>query len=440
VTPPLGLLVSGLAAHGVAGRQDLPIPFAAVVIGAALAVVATFTILARAWPQSRLRGDAAGTPVPGALTRLLDSRGWEWGWRLAGLAVVGWIGLAALFGPDDALNPTAGFLYVVLWVGILVIASAVLGPVWPALNPIRTLLLLLRTPQQRRAMPGIGLWPAAVALAGFAWLELVAPQRATLPVINGFVTGYLVVMLAGSLWFGRQWLDVADGFEVYSRLMGRLSFLGRRSDGVAVRRNPLDGLDGTPAVPGLAAVTVVLIGSTAYDGLSNAPGWIRIAQAGTLPQPLVGSLGLAAAITLAAAAYLLATRTAGRLGGAEPAAMPRLFAHSLIPIAFGYAIAHYYSLLMIVGQQTVQRASDPLGTGADYLGLAERGIDLTWVQPTTVATIQVAAVVGGHILGALLAHDRAVRVLPADPVRGQIPLLTVMVGFTVAALLLLFAA
>ena len=153
-----------------------------------------------------------------------------------------------LAGPDDALNPTAGFLYVVLWVGILVVASALLGPVWPALNPIRTLLLILRTPQQRRPMPQVGLWPAAVALGGFAWLELVAPERATLPVINGFVACYLVAMLAGSLWFGRQWLDAADGFEVYSRLMGRLSFLGRRPDGVRVRRNPLDGLDGTVTV------------------------------------------------------------------------------------------------------------------------------------------------------------------------------------------------
>jgi hypothetical protein len=193
-------------------------------------------------------------------------------------------------------------------------------------------------------------------------------------------------------------------------------------------------------VPGLAAVTVVLIGSTGYDGMSNAPAWIRIAQSGSLPQPVIGTLGLAAAIALAAAAFVVATRAAGRLGGGDPAAMPRLFAHSLIPIAFGYAIAHYYSLLVIVGQQTAQRASDPLGTGADYLGLAERGIDLTWVQPTTVATVQVAAVVAGHVIGALLAHDRAVRVLTVDPVRGQLPLLTVMVGFTVGALLLLFAA
>jgi hypothetical protein len=46
----------------------------------------------------------------------------------------------------------------------------------------------------------------------------------------------------------------------------------------------------------------------------------------------------------------------------------------------------------------------------------------------------------GHLLGTVLAHDRALRLFPrAQAVRGQIPLLTLMVAYTVAGLLLLFA-
>ena len=55
--------------------------------------------------------------------------------------------------------------------------------------------------------------------------------------------------------------------------------------------------------------------------------------------------------------------------------------------------------------------------------------------------IQVVAVVAGHVLGVVLAHDRAVALLPAGTrVVGQIPLLVLMVVYTVAGLILLFAS
>jgi hypothetical protein len=435
--------LSGLAAHGIAGRQDLPIPFWAAVLGAAVALVATFAILAFAWPTPRLNGSQSGTEVPTWLSRLLDSAWWRWGWRVFGLLIAAYVGVAALFGPDDALNPTAGFLYVIFWVGILAVGSALLGPIWPALNPIRTLAIALsrvRGSATPRTLPeSWGIRPAVLTLGAFIWLELVAPDRGTLGVINAFVALYVLVMLIGVFGFGLRWLDAADGFENYSRLVGTMSVLGRRGE-VRVWRGPLRGLDALRPVSGLVAFLVLLIGSTLYDGLSNSPQWIRIAQSGTLPQPVIGTLGLVLATAAIGVIYAVAARASGRIGGGDPTAAPMQFAHSLIPIALGYVIAHYYSLLVIAGQQTVQRLSDPLGNGSDLLGVADRGVDLTWAQPTTVATVQVLAVVGGHIAAALLAHDRAVRVLPSRPVAGQIPLLTAMVIFTVTALLLLFAA
>jgi hypothetical protein len=56
-----------------------------------------------------------------------------------------------------------------------------------------------------------------------------------------------------------------------------------------------------------------------------------------------------------------------------------------------------------------------------------------------VGSIQAAAIVVGHILGVILAHDRALTLFPRRAaLNGQVPLLLVMVGYTVAALLLLF--
>jgi hypothetical protein len=53
----------------------------------------------------------------------------------------------------------------------------------------------------------------------------------------------------------------------------------------------------------------------------------------------------------------------------------------------------------------------------------------------------VTAVVTGHILGVILAHDRALKMLPRrKAVTGQIPLVVLMVCYTVGGLTLLFAS
>ena len=62
-------------------------------------------------------------------------------------------------------------------------------------------------------------------------------------------------------------------------------------------------------------------------------------------------------------------------------------------------------------------------------------------HPTLLATIKVVAVVAGHVLGVIAAHDRAVRLLPKrHQLTGQLPLLVAMVAFTAGGLYLLFAA
>jgi hypothetical protein len=63
------------------------------------------------------------------------------------------------------------------------------------------------------------------------------------------------------------------------------------------------------------------------------------------------------------------------------------------------------------------------------------------VSPTAIAAIQVLAVVTGHLLGVVAAHDRAVRLFPRrHAVAGQLPMMLLMIGYTVGGLTLLFAA
>jgi hypothetical protein len=113
-----------------------------------------------------------------------------------------------------------------------------------------------------------------------------------------------------------------------------------------------------------------------------------------------------------------------------------------VPIIVGYIVAHYLTYLVEYGQQTLIQASDPLGTGADLLGTGDWSVNY-WLSyhPTFLANTKVVAVVLGHVLGVVAAHERAVQVLPPrHQVVGQLPLLFAMIGFTAGGLYLLFAA
>lgn len=436
-------------AHGIGSRQDLPIPLELVVLGAAVALIASFVVLGLAWRESRFRGDAAGRPLPAWVTSVVDSTALRWGLRVLGLVLVGFAAMAAFFAPDLATNPTAGMVYVLFWVG-LVPASLLLGPIWRAMNPLRTVHLGLSRllgvdPEDsglRQLPAGVAYWPAAVGLFAFTWLELVAADRATTPVIRTFFLAYFGVHLICVTVFGSRWLDRGDAFEVLSALIGRLSPFGRRTDGRIVVRNPLEGLDDLLAGPGTAATVCVLLGSTAYDSLSNAPFWVRRYQSSPLGQTLTGTLGLLACILVVAGAFLLATSLSGREGAVRRQDLAGAYAHSLVPIAVGYLVAHYFSLLVLEGQRTLIYMSDPFSTGADWFGLAGRDVDMTIARhPGLISSIQVLAIVTGHVLGVIAAHDRAVRLLPRRAaVTGQLPLLVLMVAYTVTGLLLLFAA
>jgi hypothetical protein len=128
--------------------------------------------------------------------------------------------------------------------------------------------------------------------------------------------------------------------------------------------------------------------------------------------------------------------------GQNTRALARAFAHSLVPIAFGYLFAHYFSLLVIQGQATAYLISDPTGSGADLFGTAGTRIDPGLVSAAAIWYVQVAALVAGHASGLVLAHDRALvlfRNSSRTAAESQRWMLAVMVTFTCLGLWLLSA-
>ncbi len=431
-------------AHGVGGRTDLPVPLFLALYGAGLAIVVSFLALVLLWRVPKLRGDAAGRPLPGLVQAVVDAPVLQWVLRLVVLALTLLVAAVALVGPaspNDNLAPYV--LYVTLWVG-LIPASLLLGPIWRYVNPLRTLHAALAkltgpAPAEGR-LPALGYWPAVVSLLVFVWLELVLPGRAEPRTVGVFLVVYGVAQLVAALWFGSGWFARGDGFEVYSTLLGRMSPFGRREDGRLVLRSPLDGLDGQRVERGLAAVVLVLIGSTGFDGLSRTQYWAEGPGRDAYLTAVPGTIGLVVMIAIAAVLYVGATLLCGVLSRHAPRAQPGLFAHSLIPIAAGYAVAHYFSLLLLDGQATWILASNPFGReGVDLFGTYGNGIDYTAVSPRAIANVQVGAIVLGHVLGVVLAHDRAVRAGGERTTAGQLPLVAVMVAFTVGGLSLLLS-
>lgn len=436
-----------LLAHGIGGAKDLPIPLELAIAGAVAALVVSFTVLAVAWRKPRYDPATSGRPAPAWLDRLTASLPWRAWWRTFGMIALLYVGWAAVAGQDTLINPFLGVFYVLIWVGIVPL-SVLLGPVWKAISPSRTINLLLA--KAAGSDPSLGLyayparlgyWPAAIGLFAFVWLELVFTNSTELGPVRLWCAAYLGLMLIGGALFGSTFFEHADPFEVYSTLASKLSIWGER-DGRLLIRSPLANLDSLAIKPGLVGVVAVLFGSTAFDSFKDSSPWVRFIQSTTISPDLLNNLGLVAFCVGVGAIFAIGTITTGVEAGVRRRTLPDRFAHSVVPIVVGYIVAHYLTYLVEYGQTTITQLSDPLSRGDNLLGTADLTVNY-WLSyhPTFLARLKVLAVVIGHVLGVIAAHDRAVRLLPArHQLTGQLPLLFAMVAFTVGGLYLLFAA
>jgi hypothetical protein len=382
-------------------------------------------------------------------------------------AATAWAGLAGTSAQSDNLAPTA--VYVGFWIAVP-FASLLLGDVFRLLSPWRAVGRATGWLARRVAGDGmpeplpyperVGHWPAALGLLGFAICELCwASSREPQPLAILMLL-YAAVQLVGMSLYGVEpWTRRADAFGVWFGLLARLAPLGRRDDGRLVLRPPVAGAAGVRAIAGTAAVLVVGIASTGFDGAKEGPLFNDLA--GAIQDALSGAgltkgfalelaflVGLLIAVAVVGAVWRLgvlgmpAPRAGADAPGGDRVALSRAFAHALIPIAAAYLVAHYFSLLAYNGQDLWRLASDPLGNGSDYFGGADATIDYSIVSATAIWYVQTGALVAGHVAGLVLAHDRALAVYgsPRAATRSQLVMLAVMVMFTLLGMWLLSAA
>jgi hypothetical protein len=420
-------------------------------------LVLSFLALGSLWKRPQLDDRAQGRPLPAGLERVLRSAALRVvvGAISAGLLVL--VFLTALIGePSSTQNLAPTFVLVVFWLG-LVPVQVLLGNVWRVLNPWLAVAdaaaWLWRAAGQEWTPPlrypeRLGVWPGALFLLCFAAYELVYTEPANPRSLALAVALYSYAMWFGMAAFGRRaWDDHANGFTVYYGLLARIAPFGGR-DGRLVRRTPFTGLAGHDRTPGLLAFVAVMLGSVAFDSVSRLSFWqdwsADLQRPYILDDPgtadliamALGLAGLVGCVALVALAFLAATRLAEQVTGRRPLVPD--FVQSLVPIALVYAVAHYFTLLLVQGQYGWQLASDPFGYGWNLFGTFDYAPNIEPLAPNTVWYAQVAVLVAGHVAGLAIAHDRAVRLLPErDALRSQYAMLGLMVLYTVGGLWLL---
>jgi len=447
----LGGALGQVFAHGIGGSKDLPIPLGLTIAGAVAALTVSFTVLAVAWRTPRYDAERTGRPAPARLARVVDSRPWFVGWRVFGMLAFAYTAMVAIGGDDSLINPLFGIFYVLLWVGF-VPASLLLGPAYKAISPVRTINAMVAKLTGGDPDVGVfryparlGLWPAALGLYLFVWMELVYPFATELGPVRLWCAVYVAAMLVGGALFGNTFYEHADPFEVYSTLVSRMSAWSRRDKQLVVR-SPLANLDTTPVTPGLVAVTSVLFGSTAFDSFKDSTRWVKFIQGNYVQDHglthLVNNLGLLTFVLVVALVFTVGTMLTGVGPDLPRRELPGRFAHSIVPIVIGYVLAHYLSYLLEVGENTLIYMSDPFSNGSNWFGTADWQVSyFVSDHPTALATTKVLCVVTGHVIGVVAAHDRAIHLLPKrHQLTGQLSLLVAMICFTAGGLYLLFAA
>lgn len=427
-----GLAIVALAwpaavlAHSLNATYTSRLPLAVYLAGAAATVALSFIFVL-------VRDVRATRPDPGP-DGALPPTAVRLGLRAAGLLAWLWIVAQGILGGSSDAEVATLFIWVFGWVGVG-ITSALIGPAWHYLDPFSTLHDLGASLVHRLGMASwdtadvperLGRWPAAIGLAVVIWIELVLqPGPDVLFVV---LVGYSAFTLAMMAQFGRDpWRAHGEVFTVWFRLLGRLApYALVDEDGRVRRRSFATGL----LEPGWSMADIVIValgvGSILFDGLSQTQVWFDLFG---LPSIAMETALMAGFLAIIAIAGLAVTRFVGVAATGA----------GLLPIAVGYLVAHYLTYLLIDGQRILIALSDPFQRGWDLFGTAFNEPTADWLPPGLVWTIQLAAVVGGHMLGAWGGHVVAALEAPRGVVGRaltlrQVPLAIVMVALTTLTL------
>jgi hypothetical protein len=371
--------------------------------------------------------------------------------------------LVGLQGPND---PQANLLSLTIWSGWwigLVALHGLLGNLWSWINPWTGLFAfldaILRSPIRPKMPKALGVWPAIVIFLLFSSFSIADPAPADPGRLTSMVFGYWLFTLAGMLLFGdQQWTRHFECFTIFFWLISKLSPLQIGSR-IRIGMPGWALLSGFKYSTSIAIFCLIILGSGSFDGLNETFWWLAAIDVNPLEFPgrtaiiLETTIGFLLANLLLCAVFAsgiyLGTSWAN-MGSKSCQTIPFKSAFdshalSLLPIGFGFHLAHFLPTFLVSTQYNFAAMIDPFGTGADYLSLGKINIYVGFLSVSHfvrwIWLSQAGIIVLSHVLAILIAHKTSRQLFPDRPkaMMAELPLTAFMIAYTIFGLWLLAA-
>jgi hypothetical protein len=307
--------------------------------------------------------------------------------RLVAVALMILCIAAGRIGTDDQLENVAPALVVGVAWPVLVLVSALAGPIWRWLDPWDTVARTARGEDAKSA----SVWPAALVALPWVWYLSAYNETLEPRSVGAALAVYSLFTIAGCLALGRRrWLSSAEPLGL---LLSWLALLprGRLADWAPPR--------------GAEAVLGVLTGGILFGAARRSELWgdLNTAQHAELAAAagVVGAAILGAALLLAVAAVAQLER---------PDAAP-VAARAAVPAVAGIivAVALERNRLTTSFQLLPQLLGDPFGRGWDLLGRAASDLDPEPFGVRGLLLVQLGVLLVGHLAGAVVGAMRLER-------------------------------
>lgn len=439
-------------AHAFSQNYTLPIPLSIFLYGGAGAIAVSFLIIGLFLNEKKsvfnykVR-DISKLGVVNLLTGRIFKNVLKWFSFLFFLLLI-FAGIVGTQFPLSNISPT--FVWIIFILGFTYL-TAIFGNFWPAVNPWKTIGEWVGEDRGVLTYPkALSYWPALILYFLFIWNEVVSGEASIPRNLSTIILGYSFINVLGTYLFGlKDWFKYGEFFSVFFDLIGRMSPIEAKG-GKILLRPPLVGLLAKPA-ENFSQVLFILfmLSSTAFDSFQATSSWLRIdlwayefyQVLGDGGERLFKTFGLMISPVILLVTYLL-TIYLSRVATKSKQSFKSLafsFAPSLLPIALVYNIAHYFNVLATQGQGIIYLISDPLGLGWNIFGTSSYQVNVEVMRADTIWYTQVGIIILGHIAAVYLAHLIALKIFKSQKLAlvSQIPMLLLMVGYTLAGLWLL---
>lgn len=447
-------------AHAFGALYNLPVPFWLYLYGAVAAIVVSFLVIGYFFKKAdqKLLYPSKDLSAVGAFN-FLTSSVFLTALKAFSLFLFFLTIICGFAGVDNPrLNFDMTFFWIVFMLGFTY-GVAIFGNFWGIVNPWKIVVELIAKLSGKKAdglllYPRVlSFYPALVFYFIFIWLELfgeTGPRS-----LSVILTFYSVLTLSGVFVFGKEaWFRYCEFFSVFFRLIGKIAPFELKGRKLFLRPPVIGLLKERAEHLSLVLFILFMLSSTAFDGFRSTVQWAVLSKGvltpgvnvffgedALLPSEAGRIFGLPLALLIFLYVYLMLVAFSRQITKSKFSfgELVLRFAYSLVPIAFVYNVAHYFTLILTEGQNMIRLVSDPFGKGWNLFGTAGYRTNYSVLSANFVWHFQVAVILIGHIAGVYLAHVIALTVFPSHrrAIASQLPMLILMIVYTVIGLWIL---